>query len=124
VSDEITLTLPHEREFFDVAHLVVGGLAARLNLTLEHLEDLQTALESVLPAPALQGRVTLTLHVQSEAVTATVGPFEEASLEDELDGTNDGVGLRRVLDAVSDEWRREHRGGGAWITFTKRVERA
>jgi len=28
--DEITLTLPAEREFYRVAHLVLGGLAVRL----------------------------------------------------------------------------------------------
>ena len=33
--DTITLTLPPEREFQRVAHLVLGGLAVRLNLTLE-----------------------------------------------------------------------------------------
>jgi hypothetical protein len=120
VTDEILLSLPHDREFFDVAHLVVGGLAARLNLTIEHLEDLQTALESVLPAPGLQGQVTLSLRVDEESVTASVGPFENASLDAEIEGAADGVGLRRVLEAVSDEWHREQHEGGAWVTFTKR----
>src|SRR5262249_55809694 len=44
--DEITLTLPHEREYHRVAHLVLGGLAVRLELTIETLEDLQLALST------------------------------------------------------------------------------
>ena len=32
-TDEIRLTLPREREFHRVAHLVVGGLAVRLELS-------------------------------------------------------------------------------------------
>ena len=47
-ADEITLTLPRAPEFQRVAHLVLGGLAARLNLTVESLEDLQLALDAVL----------------------------------------------------------------------------
>ena len=35
MTDEITLTLPREPDFQRVAHLVLGGLAVRLNLTLE-----------------------------------------------------------------------------------------
>ena len=48
MADEITLTLPREPDFQSVAHLVLGGLAARLNLTLENLEDLQLALTALL----------------------------------------------------------------------------
>ena len=45
-ADEITLALPRERPFFGVAHLVLGGLAVRLDLGFEQLEDLQVALTS------------------------------------------------------------------------------
>ena len=48
VADEITLTLPREPEFHRVAHLVLGGLAVRLNLTIENLEDMQIALDALL----------------------------------------------------------------------------
>ena len=42
MTDEIKLILPAQEDFHPVAHLVVGGLAARLELTYEQLEDLQT----------------------------------------------------------------------------------
>ena len=43
-ADAITLSIPHAKPYHGVARLVVGGLAARLELTYEHLEDLQLAL--------------------------------------------------------------------------------
>ena len=46
-ADEITLTVPRSPGFDGVAHLVLGGLAVRLNLTVESLEDLQLALDAV-----------------------------------------------------------------------------
>ena len=39
MSDEIQLVLPAEEDFRHIAHLVVGGLGARIDLTFEHLED-------------------------------------------------------------------------------------
>ena len=48
LSDEITLVFPAQEDFHPVAHLVVGGLAARLELTYEQLEDLQVAVDALL----------------------------------------------------------------------------
>ena len=56
MSDEIVLTLPRERRFYDVAHLVVSGLGARLNLTMDNLADLQLALDGLLPRRETGGR--------------------------------------------------------------------
>jgi uncharacterized protein YecA (UPF0149 family) len=47
-TDEITLTLPRDRNYYEIAHLVLGGLAVRHNLTVESLEDLQVALDELL----------------------------------------------------------------------------
>ena len=49
-TDEITLTLPRGPEYQRVAHLVLGGLAVRLDLTIENLEDLELALDALLDA--------------------------------------------------------------------------
>jgi hypothetical protein len=47
MSDEIRLVLPAEEDFRPVAHLVVGGLGARHDLTFEDLDDLQVAVEAL-----------------------------------------------------------------------------
>ena len=103
--DTITLTLPPDRDFQRVAHLVLGGLAVRLNLTLEALEDLQLALDGLLDSGAAEQEVTLELSVVAGAIEASVGPFRARSVQQALEAESDGVGLRRVLDTVVDRHR-------------------
>lgn len=124
-ADEISLTLPAERDFFRVAHLVLGGLAVRLNLTFESLEDLQLALDGLLEREPGNGDVTVRVSVGSGVVETLVGPFSDgdgirAELERE---PGDGMTLRRVLDAMVDGVALERRDGGEWVRLTKRVER-
>jgi hypothetical protein len=120
--DTITLTLPPEREFQRVAHLVLGGLAVRLNLTLEALEDLQLALDGLLDTGSAEEEVTLELSVFAGAIEASVGPFRARSVQHALEAESDGVGLRRVLDTVVDRVEVEERDGGDWVQLTKRVD--
>jgi hypothetical protein len=123
VTDQIVLTLPGERELHNVAHLVVGGLAARLNLTIESLEDLQVALDGLLPA--VGGEPTISVGVRETALDLTVGPFDADALRNELGReTVDGVGLRRVLETVSDGFEVVDRDGSSWVVLTKTVEKA
>jgi anti-sigma regulatory factor (Ser/Thr protein kinase) len=120
--DEITLTLPAERDFYRVAHLVLGGLAVRLNLTFEHLEDLQIALDELLENRSRDGNVTVTVSVRPDAIEATVGPFPGGKVRRELERESDAVGLRRVLDHVVDHVELREGEGGDWVKLTKKVE--
>jgi anti-sigma regulatory factor (Ser/Thr protein kinase) len=120
MNDEIILTLPEQPAFHDVAHLVVGGLAVRLNLTFENLEDLQTALDGLLPR--VGGEVTVAVRLQDGTVNVTVGPFACDPLRAEL-GRQDteGVGLRRVLETVADTLDVVEGEGSCWVRLTKAV---
>jgi hypothetical protein len=120
--DTITLTLPPDREFQRVAHLVLGGLAVRLNLTLEALEDLQLALDGLLDSGSAEEEVTLELSVVGGAIEASVGPFHARSVQHALEAESDGVGLRRVLDTVVDRVEVDEREGGDWVQLTKRID--
>ena len=120
--DTITLTLPPEREFQRVAHLVLGGLAVRLNLTLEALEDLQLALDGLLDTGSAGDEVTLNLSVLPGAIEASVGPFRAHSLRQKLAEEHDGVGLGRILDTVVDHVEVDERTGGDWVQLTKRFD--
>jgi hypothetical protein len=122
--DEIVLTIPRERPYYGVAHLVLGGLGSRLNLTLEHLEDLQLGLDSLLAQHHEDQDVTLRIRVRADAIEAEIGPFPPAlagALEEE---SGNWVGLRRILDAVSDAVELGERDGAAWVTLTKHVDGA
>jgi hypothetical protein len=120
--DEITLTLPGERDFDRVAHLVLGGLAARLNLTFEHLEDLELALDALLDSRSHDGAITVTVTVRADSIEATVGPFPSGKVRRELEHRGDDVGLRRVLDTVVDRVELREGDAGDWVKLTKQVQ--
>ncbi len=118
--DEITITVPREKAFFGVAHLVLAGLAARLDFTVEHLDDLQLALESLFEE-AGDGDVTMALRVHEDGVEAEVGPFG-TELRTALAGEpSPDVGLRRVLETVVDSYEVDEREGADWVTLRKGV---
>jgi hypothetical protein len=121
MSDEIVLTLPEQDEFRNVAHLVVGGLAVRLNLTFENLEDVQVALEGLLARAA--GEITVAVRLDDDALAMRVGPFEPEALRRELDDDRAEVGLRRILETVSDGLEVLEREDGCWVELRKMVER-
>jgi anti-sigma regulatory factor (Ser/Thr protein kinase) len=121
--DTITLTLPRGQEFWRVALLVVGGLAVRLNLTLESLEDLQIAVESLLERTVRGEVVTLELSLHDGSIEALVGPVDGTAITAELEGEDagGGVSLRRLLDTVADSFALVERDGTQWLSVEKRV---
>ncbi|HET9323105.1 MAG TPA: hypothetical protein VFO03_04450 [Gaiellaceae bacterium] len=121
IRDEITLSMPRERPYYGVAHLVLGGVAARLDLTVEHLEELELALDGLLDRHEGAGEVTLTLRVTDDGLVAELGPFGER-LRSDLDGEpGESLSIRRLLDAVVDDYAVSERGGSTWIELRKRT---
>lgn len=123
-ADRVTLRLPREHSFLSVAHLVVGGLAVRLNLNFDQLEDLQVALAELLEQHESDDEITITVQLVGDVMEVELGPFDE-TLTAELaraDGGDDDVGLRRVLQTVVDEVDVGERDGKPWIVLRKRVE--
>lgn len=124
VADAITLSFPPARPFYGVARLVVGGLAARLDLTYEHLEDLQLALASVLEREeyAASGELTVELVVNPDSVGMVIGPLKEERVRADLtSGAGDGISLHRLLSTLVGSLELEQRDGGAWLRLEKRV---
>ena len=118
MTDEIRLTLPRDRDFFRIAHLVVGGLAVRLDLTLEHLEDLQLAIAGLLDEGDGAGTVTIAVRLEGDTLRTRIGPVDAARLEAEL-GRDAELGLGRVLATVADSYRID----GDEVELVKTVQR-
>jgi hypothetical protein len=119
VTDEITLTIPRDRALYSVAHLVLGGLGIRLNLTIEHLEDLQLATDAVLERVRAVEYVTITVSVREGALETAIGPMRDG-VRAELEATEgEDVGLRRILDALVDQVELTQTGGEDWVKLTK-----
>jgi len=120
VTDEITLTLPRDPEFHRVAHLVLGGLAVRLNLTIENLEDLELALDSILgQTDPNAGDITVRMTPRAGELETLVGPLTSKVLDElEREGDDGALGLRRVLESTVDDVHVD----GAWVRLTKQVK--
>jgi hypothetical protein len=120
--DEICLTLPADEAFHGVAHLVLGGLAVRLDLTYEDLQDLELALDALLERSSEDGEVTLLLRVGDGTIHTVVGPFSSLRAELAEDGVGDSLNLKRILVAVCDRVDVEERDGAQWVELTKSVQ--
>jgi hypothetical protein len=122
-SDEIRLTMPRKRSYYGVAHLVLGGVAARLDVTVEHLEELELALDGLLDRRDGGDEVTLTLRVHGGDLQAEVGPFGQELRTELASEPGEALSLRRLLDAVVDGYEVVERGDGTWIELRKQVAR-
>ena len=124
MSDAITLTVPHAPEFYGVVRLVVGGLAARLELPIEALEDVQTALEALLETEAYRTTddVTLVVEVVDGNLVLTLGPLDADALARDLDAARDGgLTLARMLAATTERYELERRDDGGWMRMERRL---
>jgi hypothetical protein len=125
VTAPIKLTIPDDPQYHGVARLVVGGLAARLELTYEHLEDLQLALASVLE----NGDYTIGPEVNVELVVAVgslelwIGPLNGDALRADLERESETeIGLGRLLHTVVETVELEERPDGQWLRLEKRLK--
>ena len=122
--DEIRVTMPSEPPFGTVAGLVLGGVAARHELTIDVLDDLQLALEGLLERDSSAGEITLVLRVGPDTVEASVGPFDRTSLAELDRDAGEGLDLRRLLDTVVDDVALADREDGCWVELRKSYELA
>jgi len=124
VTQAIELRIPNERLFHGVARLVVGGLAARHNLSYEALEDIQLALVTVLEGDgyAVADEIRVELRVSDGAITMAIGPLHGDAVRAALErSTGDGLGLGRLLGTLVEDAEVEAREQGDWLRLAKRV---
>ena len=103
-ADEISLTLPADDAFRRVAHLVLGGLAVRLDLTYENLEDIELALDTLLERRGDDGDadVTVRVRIEGDELRTIVRPLGPALLRELQQEAGGGIDVRRILEATCD----------------------
>ena len=124
MTQAIELRIPNERPFHGVVRLVVGGLAARHNLSYEALEDLQLALVTVLEGDAYStaAEIRVELEVTDEAIAMAIGPLNGEAVRADLEQSSDGdLGLGRLLGTLVEDAGVEAREDGDWLRLSKRV---
>src|SRR5664280_839492 len=111
MAERINLEVPAGPSSRDTVLTVVAGICARLDYSLDDLDDVRLAMEMLL-GDALELEKLETIAVQAEvadgAMKLTTGPFGTAELRRRVSvGRNDCIDLclllRRTMDAVTVE---------------------
>ncbi len=92
---QITLNWPHDPAFRPVGRLVLGGVAARLDVPVDRVEELGLALDSLARCAVDDGRLQLEVGVGADRLSVTVGNFVADPLADPA--------IRRVVVRLVDE---------------------
>jgi hypothetical protein len=121
----VELETPTGSEWDPVVRLVLGGVADRLGLGFEELDDLQLAVERLLAEAGTQESVRLAFELAPGHVRTHVGPLREAPIAEALQGPPPApgeLGLRRVLETVVDSFGVEEATSGELVVrLEKRV---
>ena len=135
MADTVALSFPRDSRYYAVARLVVGGMAAPLQMSYDALDDLQLAISSLLDHEELAtsgpegedgvGDVQLRLEVDDERLVASIGSFAPGSVDKAFErsaAAGGDLGLRRLLDTIVDDVAVDAEGDAEWVTLTKRVK--
>ena len=105
--DKIELTTPVGRAWEAVVRMVLGGIADRLDLGFDQLDDLQLAVERLLIEGDPKDPVSLSFELTEGGVRARIGPLRDAALAEALQGPEPPPGeltLPRILSTVVDSY--------------------
>ena len=121
--NEFAIRIPRERPFSEVASFVVGGIASRHDLTLDALDDLRLALDSLLEhdedANEVEGDVNILLRVTNDVIETSVGPVGSQTVADLQNEAGSELGLRRLLETLVDHIAVKDRDGSSWVELHK-----
>jgi hypothetical protein len=105
VADLIRLRVTATPAAFSVVRMVLGGVAARVDLSLDEIDDLYVAVEELLRAASSCGeepRHELVVEVGDDGLSVSAGPFRSDGLRARLTGQTPepGLDLRTLMDGV------------------------
>lgn len=119
MTDLVALEFPAHPSVLPLVRMVVGGMAARVDLSVDALDDMHMALEEIFYASREHGksRCRLMITAESDALTVRLGPFASMHVVDRLAEPTCSLVARVVeLQVLPDE------AGGVSIFLTKRRE--
>jgi hypothetical protein len=125
--DTIELDTPLGPDWGPVVRLVLGGVADRLDLGFEQLDDLQIAVERLLAEAGSQESVRLAFELSDAGVRTRVGPLRETPIAKALQAPEPRPGelsLRRILETVVDAFGVEEAEAGELVVRLEKVVRA
>jgi len=103
---EVDLELPAS-SFGAVGRLVLAGMASRSGVTVEQIDELQLAFDTILRRPLAGDALSIRMRPEPEALSVRLGPLLVAG--DELDD------FERVLSALVDDVMTHETDGDVWV---------
>ena len=127
MNDRIRLEVPASASYFPVVRMVVGGAAARIDLRLDQLQDLQMALEELLCAVHgldEAGRYAVVADVSDGRLTVSAGPFSSIELRALLARAADheSFDLTHLLAHMVHSLDVRDDGDGFWVAIGMRLD--
>ena len=126
-ADMIELTTPVGRAWEPVVRMVLGGIADRLDLGFDELDDLQLAVERLLAEGDPQSPVTLSFEILPGGVRTPVGPLRDSAIAQALQDSEPRPGqltLPRILNAVVDAYGVEEVADGHLVVRLEKAVRS
>ena len=124
--DRIELTAPVGRAWEAVVRMVLGGIADRLDLGFDQLDDLQLAVERLLAEGDPKDPVSLSFELTDGGVRVRIGPLRDTALAEALQGPEPPPGeltLPRILSTVVDSYGVEEVDDGHLIVRLEKLVR-
>ncbi len=122
----LRLEIPCERRFVNVARLVIGGLATRIDLSFEALDDLQVALETVLAYEVGAGdehttleRMSIEVAVLPKRLVLEVGPLRTAPSSTHVSLGDEELEVSQLLARLVDDASVLQRDQQPWVRLEK-----
>jgi serine/threonine-protein kinase RsbW len=119
---DITLTVPAQADYVYILRSVIAGVAAKLNFTVDAIEDLRLAVDEA--SAYLLGRhagvTTLSLSIKTGESDLEIVASVDGDPNAPIAGMHDSV-VWHLLGALTDEARLDESDGRPSIRFTKSI---
>jgi hypothetical protein len=84
-TDTVTLTIPQAAEYHSLFSMILGGIALRRDLSLETLDDLQLAVDSILAEEEeVSGQVSMSVDLYENGLDIRLGPLTREDVRQAL----------------------------------------
>jgi serine/threonine-protein kinase RsbW len=124
MSDTVTVTVPSDPEFLHVLRQLTGGVAARLALTIDDIDDLKLAVDeaasSMLTLLPSSTEIALALNTDVDTLRATVSS-DAASEAWPIPGLFDSLSWKVITGLVGDARAERDESGRPSIVLRKRT---
>jgi hypothetical protein len=114
LSQALVVGVVNEPRSLPVIRLLIGAAAARVELSLEQIDELEIALETVLASRVIPcGEVVVEIETLADGLELRVGPVVAGAREVV------GLPLERILSRLVDSSEPLRRGESEWLALVK-----